>query len=173
MHSDWIDLFELFEKNGVRSLIIGGMAVAYHGHERFTKDVDIWVSPDPENAGRVFASIKEFGAPVARLKASDFEDRDGFVVIGAEPFRVDILMGPPGVEFDDAWRKRIETKIGNVAVNYISRDDLIALKRAAGRPVDKRDIEALKASAPKAKRPAPKTKAKAKSKPKKKTAKKK
>lgn len=152
MHSDWIELLGLFKKNGVRSLIIGGMAVAFHGHERFTKDIDIWISPDPRNARRVYAALKEFGAPVSRLKPSDFEDTEGFVVIGAEPFRVDILMGPPGVAFDDAWKRRVKSKAGTLFANYVSREDLIALKKAAGRAVDKRDINALLASAPIAKK---------------------
>lgn len=151
MHAGWIELLGLFERGGVRSLIIGGMAVAFHGHERFTKDIDVWVSPDPENARKVLAALKEFGAPVARLKASDFEDKDSFVVIGAEPFRVDIIMGPPGVSFNSAWKGRVPFTVENVTVNYVSRSHLIALKKAAGRAVDKRDIDALTASRPPAK----------------------
>lgn len=97
---------------------------------------------------RACAALKEFGAPVSRLRPTGFEDADSFVVIGAEPFRIDILMGPPGVAFEDAWRHRVFQKIDGTAINYVCLDDLIALHRAAGRPVDKPVVAALRLFAP-------------------------
>ena len=153
MHADWIDLCASLNESGARYLVIGGMAVAFHGFERFTKDLDIWVAPTPDNAKRVIRALREFGAPVARLTAADFEDPGSFVIIGVEPYRVDILMGPPGLEFDAAWPNRQQREIKGALVNFVSLPDLLTLKRASGRPQDKRDVAAL-TKVQKARRPA-------------------
>lgn len=145
MHADWIELCALFAKHGVRYLIIGGNAVAFHGYERFTKDIDFWVRPDPRNARGVYNAAREFGALASSVKKSDFENPDAFVVMGAEPYRVDILMGPPGLDFDQAYANRVVCKRDAVELSYVSVDDLLTLKRAAGRPIDLRDIEMLEA----------------------------
>lgn len=143
MHDDWIDLFVLFAKHGVRHLVIGGNAVAYHGYERFTKDIDIWVSPDKQNAKGVYLAAKEFGVLASSVKQADFEAQDNFVVMGAEPFRIDIIMGPPGLDFESAYKNRIIDKRHGVEISYISRDDLITLKKASSRFVDQRDVQML------------------------------
>jgi hypothetical protein len=138
----------VFEKNGVRYLIIGGYAVAFHAEPRFTKDCDIWIATDKKNAEAVYKSLVEFQAPLHGVTAEDFEDDDAFFFFGNAPNRVDILMGPPGGDFEASWPRRLATTVQGVTIYYASRDDLISLKKAAGRPVDKRDIKALKASAP-------------------------
>ena len=149
LNSDLIELLAVFEKNGVRYMIIGGYAVAFHAEPRYTKDCDIWIATDSKNAAAVFASLVEFKAPLKGVTAADFEDEDAFFFFGAPPNRVDLLMGPPGGDFDQFWPRRIETMVGEVKIVYASREDLIALKKAAGRAVDKRDIKALtKSSAP-------------------------
>ncbi|MFZ5616785.1 MAG: hypothetical protein ACOZAA_05625 [Pseudomonadota bacterium] len=81
------------------------------------------------------------------MTTKDFEDEDAFFFFGAPPNRVDILLGPPGGDFEKSWLRRVEATVGGVKVFYVSRDDLISLKKAAGRAVDKRDIKALMASA--------------------------
>lgn len=143
MYADWIDLFRLLNKHGVRYLVIGGNAVVYHGFERFTKDIDIWVSPDKKNAAKVYKATKEFGVLPSAVKQEDFETPDNFVVMGAEPYRVDIIMGPPGLDFETAYKNRIIDKRGEVKISYISRDNLIVLKKAANRFVDQRDVRML------------------------------
>lgn len=143
MHADWIDLFKLLEKHGVRYLVIGGNAVIYHGYERFTKDIDIWVSPDKENAQKIYHAAKEFGVLPSSIKPSDFEEPDNFIVMGAEPYRIDIIMGPPGLDFESAHNRRVIDKREDVEISYICRDDLIVLKKAANRFVDQRDVQML------------------------------
>lgn len=143
MHADWIELFELFAKHKVRYLVIGGNAVIHYGYERYTKDIDLWVSPDKENAKRVYSAVKEFGTLSAAVEQEDFEKPDNFVVMGAEPYRIDILMGPPGLDFETAYKRRVSDKRKTVTINYISLDDLIILKKAANRFVDQRDVQML------------------------------
>lgn len=146
MHRDWIELLELFGEKKVRFIVIGGMAVVFHGHERSTKDLDVWVANDRKNAKRVYEALVEWGAAgMADLSPKDFHNSDNYFVFGAEPYRIDILLAPPGLDFDTAWTNRVRHKYeGKVLVNFISRDDLVLLKEAAGRLRDRQDIRALK-----------------------------
>ena len=78
--------------------------------------------------------------------------------MGAPPVRVDILMGIPGVAFEEAWPKRTTVDFDGLAVAFIARDDLIMAKRAAGRPQDLLDAELLsqvQAMSPKRRRAQP------------------
>jgi len=146
LNSDLIELLAGFEKNGVKYLIIGGYAVGFHAEPRYTKNCDIWVATDRKNAAAVHRTLVEFGAASQGASAADFEDRDAFFKFGAPPNRIDILLSPPGGDFEAAWRRRVTEKVSGIPVHYVCRDDLIALKRVSGRASDKRDIAALKAA---------------------------
>jgi hypothetical protein len=134
----------------VKYLVIGAYAVAIHAQPRATKDLDILVKADPENAKALFAALAEFGAPLQGLTSADFEEPGPFFRMGREPVGVDILTAIPGVEFDAAWPRRVEDVFDvetNVRANFISREDLLTAKRAAGRQQDLADIEAIEKSA--------------------------
>lgn len=144
MHADWIELVTLFEEKKVRFLVIGGMAVNFHGYERVTKDLDLWVARDSRNARAVYSSLKKWGAGLTGITAKDFEE-DNFFVFGREPWRIDILICPPGLEFEDAWPNRIEHRYEGGAIFYfVSPQDLVALKQASGRPIDRMDARAVR-----------------------------
>ena len=102
VNSDFTDLLRLFNDNSVRYLVIGGYAVIQHAEPRFTKDLDLWISTDASNAASVHKALKEFGAPLANLTESDFAEEGYFYQMGVPPVRVDILMGIPGLRFEDA-----------------------------------------------------------------------
>ncbi|MGA3029053.1 MAG: DUF2971 domain-containing protein [Bryobacteraceae bacterium] len=124
-------------------LVVGAYAVAIHAQPRATKDLDILVKADPENARAVFAALAEFGAPLQGLTSADFQEPGPFFRMGREPVGVDILTAVPGVEFDAAWSRRIEDVFHEetgLRTNFISREDLLAAKRAAGRWQDLADI---------------------------------
>ena len=147
MNSDLIELLAAFEKNKVRYLIIGGYAVGIHAEPRYTKDCDFWIATDPKNATAVYKTLKQFGAPLYGTTPKDFQGDNEFFFFGQAPNRIDIIMGPPGgIDFEDAWRRRLEQDVDGVRVFYVSKDDLISLKEASGRDVDKRDVIALKES---------------------------
>jgi hypothetical protein len=133
-------VFSLYK---VDYLIIGGYAVAFHAEPRFTKDLDILVRASQENARRVYQALRAFGAPLSGLTEKDFEHEGYFYQMGTPPLRVDILMSIDGVEFDDAWARRVESTIGDVEALFISKEDLIAAKTAAGRPQDLLDVQTL------------------------------
>jgi hypothetical protein len=140
---DFKELLSLFEKHDVRYLVVGGYAVMKYSEPRFTKDLDVWIATDADNANSVYSALKEFGAPLANLTADDFTQKGYFYQLGRPPLRVDIMMSIPGVEFEEAWKNRELVKLGGVEVPFISRPDLILAKKASGRPQDKIDIERL------------------------------
>jgi hypothetical protein len=142
--SDFRELLNLFGKHKIRYLVVGAYAVMKFSEPRFTKDLDLWIATDPENANSVYLALKEFGAPLANLTAEDFTHPDYFYQMGIPPLRVDIMMSIPGVDFEDAWKNREVFELDNLQIPFISRSDLIRAKEASGRPQDKIDAERLR-----------------------------
>ena len=143
---DFKEILNLFIKYKVRYLVVGGYAVMKYTEPRYTKDLDLWIAIDLKNAVAVFSALKEFGAPLVNLTAEDFTQKGYFYQMGKAPFRLDIMMSIPGVEFESVWDRRVEVKIDELYIQFISREDLIKAKIAAGRPQDKLDAEKLKKS---------------------------
>jgi hypothetical protein len=83
---------------------------------RFTRDLDLWISTDEENARAVFAALKEFGAPLKDLTPRDFAEKGYFYQMGNPPFRLDIMMSIPGVEFESAWVHHEEVRLGEFVI---------------------------------------------------------
>lgn len=147
MFQDYKDLLSAFHAHGVRYLIVGGYAVIFHAQPRFTKDLDFLIAPDLANARAVHAALAAFGAPLHGIRPEDFADPTSFFRFGREPHGIDLLPTIPGVEFDAAWQRRVEVEIDKASglrANFISADDLIAAKLAAGRPQDIADAEAIR-----------------------------
>ena len=107
VNSDFSDLLNLFNANHVKYLIIGGYAVIQFAEPRYTKDLDIWISTDKDNAAAIYKALKKFGAPLAGMTETDFAEEGYFYQMGRPPMRVDILMGIPGVAFEKAWQRRV------------------------------------------------------------------
>lgn len=143
---DFTDLLAALENAGARYLLIGGYAVSIHSKPRFTKDIDLLIDAAPENLDRVALALEEFGAPPQAVNDVRSCPIDEIVWFGSPPGRVDILKAIPGVEFDAAYRNRVTFRLGSVTASVISVDDLIAAKRAAGRPQDLLDVQALEAA---------------------------
>ena len=150
MHSDYKELLSVLKKHRVKYLVVGAYAVAIHAQPRATKDLDILVKADAENAKAVFAALGQFGAPLQGMTSADFAEHGPFFRMGREPVGVDILTAIPGVEFDAAWERRIEDVVDparGLKANFISREDLIAAKLASGRLQDLADVEAIRTAA--------------------------
>ena len=133
-NSDLRELLNLFEKHKIRYLVVGAYAVMKYSEPRFTKDLDLWIATDRENATSVYVALKEFGAPLANLTADDFTHQDYFYQMGIPPLRIDIMMSIPGVEFEEAWKNREVVELDKLKIPFISRSDLIRAKEASGRP---------------------------------------
>lgn len=144
LNSDFKDLLAVFNRHRVRYLVVGGFAVMRYTEPRYTKDLDLWIETTPQNAKRVYAALAEFGGPLSGFSPEDFAGRYSMFQIGVAPVRVDILGDLPGVRFSSAWPKRVRTKVDEgLFAPFISRLDLIKAKRAAGRRVDKDDVDWL------------------------------
>ena len=143
VNSDFTDLLKLFNDKNVKYLVIGGYAVIQYGEPRFTKDLDLWISTEPDNARAIYQALKEFGAPLAGLTEADFSEEGCVYQMGVPPMRVDILMGIPGGDFKIAWDRRNEIDFEGLPIAFISKKDLIATKRASGRPQDLIDADIL------------------------------
>lgn len=143
VNSDFSDLLKLFNDNGVKYLVIGGYAFIQYAEPRYTKDLDLWISTDSANAQAVYQSLREFGAPLAGLTEEDFAEEGFFYQMGVPPVRVDILMGIPGLGFEDAWKRRVEVDFDGLPVLFVSKQDLVTAKRASGRPQDLLDADLL------------------------------
>jgi hypothetical protein len=111
MFDDFKELLSIFNAHGVKYLIVGGYAVSFHAQPRATKDIDLLIGADADNAKAVYAALGKFGAPLDDLKAEDFIDRDKFFRMGRAPFIVDVLPEIKGVDFDRAWQNRVEAMI--------------------------------------------------------------
>jgi hypothetical protein len=143
LNQDFQEFVKLFVAHEVEFLIVGGYALAAHGHPRYTKDLDVWVWIGPENAQRILVAIEEFGFGDLGLTAADFQEPDVMVQLGREPQRIDILTYASGLQFSDAYKNRVYVTIGNVDVPFISIDDLRTNKMATGRPRDLADVADL------------------------------
>ena len=146
-NSDYRDMIECLQREGVEFMLVGGYAVALHGWPRTTFDIDFWIMANPQNAAAVMRALKAFGAPLMDLTEEDFH-RPGMVFqIGTEPQRIDILSAVSGVTYEDAVSRALKMEVDGLTLKVISLDDLIANKRASGRPkdiVDATTLEKLK-----------------------------
>ena len=150
MYPDFKELLSVLNAHRVKYLIVGAYAVSIHAQPRATKDLDILVKADADNAQAVFAALAQFGAPLQGLTVADFAEQGPFLRMGREPVGVDILTAIPGVEFDAAWERRLEDVIdpaSGLKASFISREDLIAAKLASGRPQDLADVDAIRKAA--------------------------
>jgi hypothetical protein len=143
VNRDFRDLLAEFNVQGVEYLVVGAHALAAHGHVRATKDLDVWVRPDTENAVRVLKALKEFGTPLHDLTETDLARAGTVFQIGLPPLRIDVLTAIDGVSFDEAWNDRLLTKFANEPAAVLSREHLIRNKKAAGRTQDIADVEWL------------------------------
>lgn len=143
MNPDFRDLLAEFNAHQVEYLVMGAHAVAAHGHVRATKDLDVWVRPDPENAKRVLIALAAFDAPLHDLTLNDLSQAGLIFQMGVPPVRIDVLTSIAGVDFGEAWNERIDSRFGGEPVHVLSRRHLIANKKAAGRLQDLADVERL------------------------------
>jgi hypothetical protein len=137
---DYEDLFRTFNAHKIKYLVVGGYAVIYYTQPRYTKDIDVWVIPELNNAERVHRALKDFGAPVGKISPDDFTDRSMILQIGVPPVRIDIMIDVENVSFLRAWKKRKRGYFGSIPVHYIDFDSLLAVKKKAGRAQDLVDV---------------------------------
>lgn len=125
-----------------RYILIGGYAVAFHGHLRGTDDFDIWAEPTAENFTRVLTAAEAYGESVTDLRVYDYTRPLNFH-LGGDRFYIDVISHIAGVRFADAWPRAIRAELQGQPTWVISFDDLVSAKRAADRAQDRADLEGL------------------------------
>ena len=143
LNRDFRELLECFAQHDVRYLVVGGWALAAHGVPRLTKDLDLWVWPDTDNAAAVVRALEEFGFGDLGLTATDFVTPDIVIQLGYPPNRVDLLTTPSGVKFDECWNERADIVLDGLQVPFIGLEGLKTNKRATGRAQDIVDLNSL------------------------------
>lgn len=140
---DFRDFLRLLNARGIEYLLIGGVAYNFHAPPRATKDLDLWVRPTRENMARLLEAIREFGFPTADLRVEELVEKRQVLMLGRVPYRLDLLTSPVGLQWASAWRRHVTGKYDGVPIPILSLRDLIAAKRAAGRPRDLADVDVL------------------------------
>lgn len=143
MNSDFKELLTILNDCQVEYLVVGGYAVIFYAEPRYTKDIDLWILPSAENAMRVREALMRFGGWVEGMTLDPFSTERTMFQIGLPPCRVDFLTSVPGLDFAAAYEARVISTVGGVSVPFVSLKHLIQAKRAAGRPQDLLDVEAL------------------------------
>lgn len=144
------ELLQLLNEFEVEYLIVGGFAVMKYGEPRYTKDLDVWVRATSQNSLRLVAALKKFGAPLEKdaITEETFSGKQVVYQIGVAPVRIDILTEITGVQFPDAWKKKVKSTFFGVPVHFISQDDLITNKETLGRTIDAEDLRRPKSTNP-------------------------
>ena len=141
--NDLKEFVALLNAAGVKYLLVGGYAVAFHGHPRYTGDIDFFVEPSMENGSKLAQIFADFGFGDLGFGAKDFTEPGSVIQLGRPPCRIDILPSLDGIEFAEAWDSRIEAVLGGEPMHVISREMLIKNKSATARPQDVADVEKL------------------------------
>jgi hypothetical protein len=149
------EIFAALHRHDVDYVTIGGFAANAHGSRRLTLDVDIIPAPDDSNYQRLAAALDELGAPATAEDSSfrDLDPRDSFDLARADILKLatavgdlDVLNGAIGAApYEDLRQRAVEVEVRGTPVRVASLDDIIAMKRAAGRPKDLREIADLTA----------------------------
>ena len=142
---DFRDLLVELHDAGAEFCVVGGHAVAFHGHPRATKDLDVLIRASRDNAERVYRGLAAFGAPLETFEVgpADFATYDGVLQIGLPPRRIDIVNRATGITFDEAVGEGAGFELEGRQIAIIGRAALLKNKRATGRPQDLADAEAL------------------------------
>jgi hypothetical protein len=143
LNSDFKEFIQLLNENQVKYLVIGGYAVAVHGHPRYTKDIDIWIEMTAENADRLLTALNQFGFGSLGLSPQDFQSPDQIIQLGYPPNRIDLITTPDGIDFDTCYTSKLEVTINDIPVQFIDLNNLKKNKKASGRLQDLADLENL------------------------------
>ncbi len=131
------------EKYHVQYLLIGGYAVQFHGIERQTSDLDVWVGDDRENIDHLKLAAAEFGYQELDKIEQLYTDPELILPVGRPDSPIELMTHLSGVDYAACYPRRAKTQINSVPVSIISKADLVAYKRAYGRPKDLADAERL------------------------------
>ena len=134
-------LLRLLKEHKVDFVIIGATAFPVHGYSRATLDIDIFIRPQRANAERAWHALKEFGYDMTKIRIEEMLAKK--ILIRQYAVETDIHPFVKGIRFDTVWRNKVRAKFGKTFAYFASCEDLIRMKRAAGRPRDLEDVRFL------------------------------
>jgi hypothetical protein len=148
-------ILRTLSEHAVDYVLVGGVAVQVHGHVRTTFDLDVLPRPEPANLSRLADALNALDARVLN-PGSEQLAIDAAMLARATLWQfatthgpVDVLHAAPGApSYDELRAGALELELSGMRVVVAGRDDLIAMKRARGRPVDLEDIAALTVPSP-------------------------
>jgi hypothetical protein len=143
LNPDFREFVQSLNASQAHYLVVGGYAVAFHGHPRYTKDMDVWIESSSENAAKVVAALDKFGFGSLGLHATDFLMPNQIIQLGYPPNRIDLLTTLSGVDFMSCYVARVVVDVEGVSVTFIDLDNLRKNKKASGRLQDLADLENL------------------------------
>ena len=119
---------------------MGAHALAAHGRPRATGDIDFWVEPTIENAGRLGKVLSAFGFPALAAQSSEFAQQERMATLGRPPLRIDVMTSIDGADFPNAWSQRPTSEVEGQTMHFLDLATLRANKVASGRPKDLADV---------------------------------
>ena len=137
LRPDFKDFLRLLNQHKVKYLVVGGYAVMKYTEPFYTKDIDIWIHPTPENARHTYQALVEFGAPMADLTVHDLTQEHIVFQFGMAPARVDVMTSIDAVIFSEAWIDRVQTRLDDIPISILSLEHLKQNKRSANRDTDR------------------------------------
>ena len=140
---DLKEFIELLNSHNVKYVIVGGYAVAFHGHPRTTGDIDLFIEISEENASKLERVMGEFGFGGLGLTTKDFLESGTIIQLGYSPNRIDLVTSISGVTFAEAWKHRVCDHVEGLTLVFVDKKTLLANKKASGRPKDLADLDAL------------------------------
>lgn len=146
---DAAHLLRALDRAAVEFVVVGGLAVQAHGHVRTTQDLDVVPDHSPENLSRLADALATLGARPAGAMAGEPPSADALaradvVTLDTDVGGIDVHRAPPGAApYQDLRARALVLEVAGARVAFAGRDDLIAMKRASGRPVDRGDVLAL------------------------------
>lgn len=144
LHQDYREFLELLSAHKVEYLVVGSFAMAFHGHPRFTGDIDFWIKNSEQNAEKVFNAIMDFGYPPGDISIEDLTSIDLIFQMGYPPVRIDVLTSVEALNFDECFNRKDIIDIDGVVITFLNIKDLMINKEAVGRKKDLADLEELK-----------------------------
>ncbi len=143
LHPDFNDLLAEFVAGNVRFVVLGGYAVGHHGKPRATKDLDLLISGEDGNLAKAASALVRFGAPGSVVNDVRNLQPSEIAYLGVPPVHVDIMRRADGIDTEEVLSRAVFVPVVGLQVPFISLGDLIANKRASGRPQDLADVAML------------------------------
>jgi hypothetical protein len=146
LDNEILSFWNLLEKEGVRYILIGGFATNFHGYNRVTADMDLWIEDSPGNRRRLRKAIKSHGS-------GDYEMIETMQMVAGwtelhlkNNFRLDLMTSVKGLEnvpFDECYELAVVAEIEKIPVRFLHYNHLVQSKRASNRLKDQLDLEEL------------------------------